>query len=571
MGECLGGALYIEDFKRLCERVGFVDPRQVGPLVPVRIESPNLRDLVGPTQFYSVTYRLFKHSKPSTTLEPTREDYGQVAIYRGTIEGQRARMRFDNDWVFEADRPTLIDGNTAVILNESWLKRHFEVRGDRSQHFGKFVHNKSATVQYEAWELEDTGIASYYPGNRVPEAFATANPNIAPPLIQPSLQSHASHAQSPSSLSSSSLLRQTAPYSHRLQLQQQYPGVARATGSAGDECAVVSREEGAALQPPPPGSQHSHYPPPPHSHHHHHHHYQHSKDGSGAVGGPGGTTLLPVTPRASLTENSSFPRLNSFSITQSRVWPTPKYPPTNPTSPNRPPISPQFTMSLNRVSPAHQPGLVPIAARPTPLRPSNNSGDNSGNSGGGSRALVCGGVDHQTNHQIAKRTSPVTPTTSSVLTTSHNKTHSPLAGNSKHSGEPTPPLLAPRADSSPRSDKGGSNAKSFAASMTILASNVVSHQESSIDSDPKQQQHQQQGDGQGTAATLSRSGSPPRSSATATVSVNKPIAFSISTKSCSPHVPEASSSSSSQPDVINPSDSASLLLNIAAHRREANV
>ncbi|ORX74398.1 hypothetical protein DL89DRAFT_15509 [Linderina pennispora] len=38
-------------------------------------------------------------------LEPTREDYGQVAIYRGTIEGQRARMRFDNEWAFEAQRP----------------------------------------------------------------------------------------------------------------------------------------------------------------------------------------------------------------------------------------------------------------------------------------------------------------------------------------------------------------------------------------------------------------------------------------------------------------------------------
>ena len=28
-GECLSGALYIEDFKRICHDVGFADPREV--------------------------------------------------------------------------------------------------------------------------------------------------------------------------------------------------------------------------------------------------------------------------------------------------------------------------------------------------------------------------------------------------------------------------------------------------------------------------------------------------------------------------------------------------------------
>ncbi|KAJ2760300.1 hypothetical protein IWQ57_006341, partial [Coemansia nantahalensis] len=153
MGECLGGALYTEDFKRLCQRVGFMDARQVNPPAPVRIESPELRDLVGATQFYSITFRLFKFARPSSVLEPTREDYGQVAIYRGTIDGQRARMRFDNQWAFEANRPVLVDGNTAVMLGDSWMQRHFEVRGDRSQHFGGFAADLPP-VQYEPWELD---------------------------------------------------------------------------------------------------------------------------------------------------------------------------------------------------------------------------------------------------------------------------------------------------------------------------------------------------------------------------------------------------------------------------------
>ncbi|OMJ07121.1 Arsenite methyltransferase [Smittium culicis] len=153
--ECLGGALYIEDFKRLCERVGFIDPRQVGPAVPVRIESPEIRDLVRATQFYSITYRMFKHTKPTTILEPTREDYGQVAIYKGTVEGQRSRLRIDNDWCFESNRSVLVDGNTATILSESWLQRHFDIRGDRSCHFGRFITNVPSNVQYDAWELEN--------------------------------------------------------------------------------------------------------------------------------------------------------------------------------------------------------------------------------------------------------------------------------------------------------------------------------------------------------------------------------------------------------------------------------
>ncbi|KAJ2705384.1 hypothetical protein FB645_002464 [Coemansia sp. IMI 203386] len=169
MGECLGGALYTEDFKRLCQRVGFVDARQVSAPAPVRIEAPELRDLVGATQFYSITFRLFKFARPASVLEPTREDYGQVAVYRGTIDGQRARTRFDNEWAFEANRPVLVDGNTAVMLGESWLRRHFEVRGDRSLHFGRFVATPP-TVLYEPWETDhelddDTDAA---PGDRPP-------------------------------------------------------------------------------------------------------------------------------------------------------------------------------------------------------------------------------------------------------------------------------------------------------------------------------------------------------------------------------------------------------------------
>jgi hypothetical protein len=36
LGECLGGALYIQDFIRLCREVGFLDPRQLS-IEPIEV------------------------------------------------------------------------------------------------------------------------------------------------------------------------------------------------------------------------------------------------------------------------------------------------------------------------------------------------------------------------------------------------------------------------------------------------------------------------------------------------------------------------------------------------------
>lgn len=51
-GECLGGALYWKDFLR--------QARQSDTDRPLAITDPALAQLVGPLQFFSATYRLFK-------------------------------------------------------------------------------------------------------------------------------------------------------------------------------------------------------------------------------------------------------------------------------------------------------------------------------------------------------------------------------------------------------------------------------------------------------------------------------------------------------------------------------
>eukprot|EP00898_Chlorokybus_atmophyticus_P006822 jgi/Chlat1/7140/Chrsp57S06808 len=133
-GECLGGALYIEDFKRICHQVGFTDPRVLST-APIEVNDAELQELTGEAKFYSITYRLFK--LPGR-LETQCEDYGQVAVYKGTIPNHSHTYALDNGHAFETNRPALVCGNTASMVGESWLKDHFTVIGDRNVHYGLF-------------------------------------------------------------------------------------------------------------------------------------------------------------------------------------------------------------------------------------------------------------------------------------------------------------------------------------------------------------------------------------------------------------------------------------------------
>lgn len=132
-GECISGALYINDFLALARRVGFTDPRRVS-ISEIQIHDDELRAILGEARFFSITYRLFKLDN----LEPQCEDYGQVAVYLGTIEGQPHSYVLDDHHKFMTSKPALVCGNTASMLSETWLSRHFTVFGDRSTHYGEF-------------------------------------------------------------------------------------------------------------------------------------------------------------------------------------------------------------------------------------------------------------------------------------------------------------------------------------------------------------------------------------------------------------------------------------------------
>ncbi|KAG2439076.1 hypothetical protein HYH02_006603 [Chlamydomonas schloesseri] len=134
LGECLAGALYNNDFIRLCRKVGFTDPRQL-ECEEIQIHDAELRDLVGEARFYSITYRLFK---VPGQIEDLCEDYGQVAVYKGTIPGHTHSYDLDDHHKFVANKPMLVCGNTASMVGETWLAPHFTIIGDRAVHFGQF-------------------------------------------------------------------------------------------------------------------------------------------------------------------------------------------------------------------------------------------------------------------------------------------------------------------------------------------------------------------------------------------------------------------------------------------------
>lgn len=131
-GECLSGALYTEDFRRLLMRLGVADYRLFASR-RLTINNPEIEVKVGNIGFYSFTVRAFK-----LDLEDRCEDYGQVATYLGTVPGQPHQFVLDDHHTFETGRPMLVCGNTAAMVGETRYAPYFQVVGNKNRHFGLF-------------------------------------------------------------------------------------------------------------------------------------------------------------------------------------------------------------------------------------------------------------------------------------------------------------------------------------------------------------------------------------------------------------------------------------------------
>ncbi len=132
-GECLGGALYWNDFLPMAKQAGFLDPRLVTSR-PISVENEAMRAKLGQAKFFSATYRLFKLDE----LEPACEDYGQAVVYKGTVADQPNAFALDGHHLIERGKVFPVCGNTWRMLADTRFAPHFDFVGDFATHYGIF-------------------------------------------------------------------------------------------------------------------------------------------------------------------------------------------------------------------------------------------------------------------------------------------------------------------------------------------------------------------------------------------------------------------------------------------------
>lgn len=136
-GECLGGALYIGDFKTMMARHGWpsyvctvIDEIQVGDLA--------LQTKLGFTSFTSRTVRAIKASG----LEETQENYGQTAVYNGGMPEMPRYFDFTDEIRFIKGRKYAVSSNMAAMLEQSRYGKFFTV-SQKGRHRGPYNYTQA--------------------------------------------------------------------------------------------------------------------------------------------------------------------------------------------------------------------------------------------------------------------------------------------------------------------------------------------------------------------------------------------------------------------------------------------
>lgn len=133
-GECLSGALYVNDFMTLAKYCGFTDPRMVA-INRITVQNKDLEKQLGNIKFYSITYRLFKLENK---LDTECEDYGQAVVYQGTIQNHENEWNLDDHHKFETGKIVSVCRNTYNMLACSRFAPHFQFFGTEDTHYGIF-------------------------------------------------------------------------------------------------------------------------------------------------------------------------------------------------------------------------------------------------------------------------------------------------------------------------------------------------------------------------------------------------------------------------------------------------
>jgi len=124
--------MYKEDFRRLMDKIGFIDHRVVSSSI-IGIKNPKIQELVGDIVFYSNTVRAFKLS----TLEDRCEDFGQKVVYNGGEPDYPHAFFLDDHHTFITGYPLAVCGNTADMISKTRYAKYFTVT-PRGTHLGLF-------------------------------------------------------------------------------------------------------------------------------------------------------------------------------------------------------------------------------------------------------------------------------------------------------------------------------------------------------------------------------------------------------------------------------------------------
>lgn len=126
----LGGALYIEDFRRLVQDNGFPDPRYL-----ITFKTPLSEEeqaAFGDVSFATITSRLVK----SDLVEDICESFGEKVTYLGTLPDFPDYFLFDKDIKFPTGVEITVCGNVTGTIGINRYKDVFKVEIDRSHHIG---------------------------------------------------------------------------------------------------------------------------------------------------------------------------------------------------------------------------------------------------------------------------------------------------------------------------------------------------------------------------------------------------------------------------------------------------
>ena len=131
-GECLGGALYWNDFLPIAKQA-FLDPRLVTNR-PIAITHEAVKQKLGPAKFFSATYRLFKLDGLETAC---------AIIYKGSMAEQPDAFELDGHQ-HRARRGVPVCGNTWRMLADTRFRQHFDFVGDFSTQYGIFPGRRTS-------------------------------------------------------------------------------------------------------------------------------------------------------------------------------------------------------------------------------------------------------------------------------------------------------------------------------------------------------------------------------------------------------------------------------------------